>query len=62
MTEIVDKNTHINLQNIKHEFVQCGSLDKHETLVQVLLQRSKTKTMIFCNTISSLHELQYFLQ
>ena len=42
--------------------MQCQSLNKHETLLQVLKQRPGVKTLIFCNTISSLHELQYFLQ
>lgn len=62
VTDLVDKNTHINLQNIKHEFLQCQTLDKHETLLQVLRQRPGVKTLVFCNTISSLHELQYFLE
>lgn len=33
LIEIVDKNTHFNLQNIRHEFIHCGSLDKHEPLM-----------------------------
>lgn len=52
----------MNLENIKHEFVQCQDLDKHQTLLDVLFQRRQAKTLIFCNTVRSLHELQYFLE
>lgn len=52
----------MNLENIKHEFIQCNDLDKHNTLLDVLYQRRQAKTLIFCNTVKSLHELQYFLE
>jgi len=29
LISLMDKNTHLNLQNIRHEFTQCFSLDKH---------------------------------
>lgn len=29
MEQIVDKNTHINLENIRHEFLHCQELNKH---------------------------------
>ena len=61
-TEITDKNTHMNLENIKHQFLQCQELDKHETLLSVLNQRRDAKTLIFCKTVKSLHELQYYLE
>jgi superfamily II DNA/RNA helicase len=54
-TEIIDKNTHMNLENIKHEFLQCQELDKHQTLLDVLFQRRQVKTLILCSTIKSLH-------
>ena len=33
MEKIVDKKTHLNLQNIKHEFIHCDELDKHDPLL-----------------------------
>lgn len=61
-TEVVDNKAHMNLENIKHEFVQCQELDKHQALLDVLYQRRQAKTLIFCNTVRSIHELQYFLE
>lgn len=29
LRKIVDKNTHFNLQHIKHEFVHCTEADRH---------------------------------
>ena len=62
---MIDKNNHLNLQNIQHEFIHCDSLDKHDKLLTLLKQlrvrQIKTSVMIFCNTIKSLHDLEYFL-
>jgi superfamily II DNA/RNA helicase len=58
----MDKNIHINLQNIKHEFVQAFEKDKHELLRSLIMRQKNTKTLIFCNTVSSLLELQYFCE
>jgi len=33
---LVDKKTHMNLQNIEHEFVHCQGLDKKEPLLKLL--------------------------
>lgn len=59
--QTIDKNTHVNLQNIKHEFLHCNSYDKHQPLMEELRRDRNSKTMIFCNTVNSLHELEYFL-
>jgi superfamily II DNA/RNA helicase len=61
LSRLVDKDAHLNLHNIRHEFLHCPDLDKHSTLLQALGQ-NQAKTIVFCNTISSLHELQYFLE
>lgn len=58
----MDKNVHINLQNIKHEFVQAFEKDKHELLRSLIMRQKNVKTLIFCNTVSSLLELQYFCE
>lgn len=50
----MDKNVHINLQNIKHEFVQAFEKDKHELLRSLIMRQKNVKTLIFCNTVSSL--------
>ena len=51
LTQVVDKKVHINLENIKHEFMQSQSYDKHQPLLGLLHRERNTKTMIFCNTV-----------
>lgn len=57
VVEVYDKNAHFNLHNIKHEFLHCKSYDKHQPLLEELRHDPNLKTMIFCNTVTSLHEL-----
>lgn len=67
MEKIVDKKTHLNLENIKHEFIHCDELDKHDPLLSEITRSFKNgrktengmepvnKILIFCNTVKSLH-------
>ncbi len=58
----MDKNSHINLQNIKHEFVQSFEQNKHELLRSLILRQKSVKTLVFCNSVNSLLELQHFCE
>lgn len=60
--ELTDKKSHINLENIKHEFVQAFDKDKHELLMSLLVRQRNTKTIVFCHTVNSLLELQHFCE
>lgn len=61
LRKLVDRNTHFNLQHIKHEFVHCSDTDHHEPLYSQIMQHKKSAIMVFCNTVASLHELEYYL-
>ena len=41
--------------------MHCQELNKHETLLEELRRDRNGKIMIFCNTVNSLHDLEYFL-
>ena len=55
--KLIDKNTHLNLQNLTHEFIHVNQLDKLDPMIRLLqeqipLMESEDGSMIiFCNSI-----------
>lgn len=33
---LIEKKTHMNLHNIKHEFIHCTSLDKKDPFLKII--------------------------
>ena len=52
---IVEKNSHMHLENLSHEFIHCTTLDKTAPLLKLMAEiRNKYEgLLIFCNSISS---------
>lgn len=65
---LIDKNTHYNLSNLQHDFLHIAKLDKQQPLLSVLqqykryIEKTEGGTIIFCNSIPSCQNLEYFLR
>jgi len=65
---LIDNNLHYNLANLEHEFLHLQTLDKKEPLLKILkeyetyMKKTKSSTIIFCNTVPSCQSLEYFLK
>jgi len=65
---LIDKNTHMNLSNLEHEFLHINSLDKHKPLLDMLkehqgyIKKANGSTMVFCNSVGSCQALDYYLK
>ncbi|KRX03914.1 P-loop containing nucleoside triphosphate hydrolase [Pseudocohnilembus persalinus] len=65
---LVEKNTHLNLHNITHEFIHCTTLDKKTPFLKLLkeidrkIDKQDGGAMIFCNSIPSCQSLQYTME
>lgn len=65
---LMDKSTHLNLSNIKHEFIHLSEFDKHKSFENVInevaftLKKFKRCAMIFCDTVKSAQSTEYFIR
>ena len=68
LKKIIEKNTHMNLSNLHHEFIHIKDLDKQTPLIKILkeyekkIKQTKGATLIFCNSIPSCQSLEYKLK
>ena len=65
--KLVEKSTHMNLSNLKHEFIHIADFDKVKPL-QLLMKEYKrytrkhnTSCIVFCNSVSSARAIEYNL-
>ena len=59
--QLVQRNTHLNLTHLKHEFVQPPSYDKAPTLLKLLFELRDKPALVFCNTVASVRATEYLL-
>jgi len=67
-THLVEKNTHMNLANLDHEFIKLSERDKYESL-RLLLEEFKafkretnTSAMVFCNSVNSARSAEHTIR
>lgn len=66
--KIIDSGTHLNLANIRHDFIHLPEFDKHKTFegvvkdLQASLKKKKTKAIIFCDSVKSAQSTEHFMQ
>ena len=55
--KLIEKNAHMNLSNLKHEFIQLSDYDKIKPLKLLMKEfksyaaKNKTSCIIFCNSV-----------
>ena len=55
--KLIEKKTHMNLSNLKHEFIQLADYDKIKPLKLLVKEfkqyaaKNDTSCMIFCNSV-----------
>ena len=63
----VEKSTHMNLSNLKHEFIHLADYDKIKPLHLLLKEfrkysrKNKTGAIIFCNSVNSARAIEHTL-
>ena len=64
---LVEKSTHLNLSNLKHEFIHIADFDKVKPL-QLLMKEYKkyarkhnTSAIVFCNSVQSARAVEHIL-
>ncbi|CAD8106088.1 unnamed protein product [Paramecium primaurelia] len=63
ITPLIEKQSHMHLENLSHDFVHCTTLDKSEPFMALYKEcqnKFKGSIIIFCNEISSCHFLEFF--
>lgn len=64
---IIEKSTHLNLSNLKHEFIQIADFDKIKPLQLLCKEYRKyarkhdTSCIVFCNSVQSARAIEYAL-
>ena len=64
---MVEKSTHLNLQNLKHEFIHLADFDKLKPLELLTKEYRKysrkhdTSCIIFCNSVNSARAIEHTL-
>ena len=65
--ELIEKSTHMNLANLKHEFIHIADFDKLKPL-QLLVKEFKkykrkhnTSAIVFCNSVHSARAIEHAL-
>ena len=64
---VLDSKTHLNLSNIRHDFLHLDDFDKHNQFQTVLkelsftLKKQKTQAIVFCDTIKSAQSTEHFI-
>eukprot|EP00347_Sterkiella_histriomuscorum_P024125 403332222 len=65
--KLVEKKTHMNLSNLKHEFIQLADFDKIKPLKLLVkeykqyAQKNETQCIIFCNSVQSARAIEHAL-
>lgn len=62
MKILIEKNVHMHLENLSHEFIHCTTLDKSEPLLALIKQLKSKSILIFTNSISSCHYLEFLFK
>lgn len=64
---ILDSTAHLNLANIRHNFIHLTEYDKHKSFQSVIgdlaftLKKNGTKVIIFCDTVKSAQSTEHLL-
>ena len=64
---IVEKSTHLNLSNLKHEFIHIADYDKVKPLKLLMKEYKKyarkhnTSCIVFCNSVQSARAMEHML-
>jgi superfamily II DNA/RNA helicase len=64
---LIEKNTHMNLSHLKHEFIQLADYDKIKPLkllckeYQKYARKHKTSCIVFCNSVNSARAIEHTL-
>ena len=64
---LIEGGTHMNLTNLKHEFIHLADYDKFKPLIMLAneikkhLKRNKSSAIVFCNSINSVRATQHTL-
>lgn len=65
LKQIIEKNTHLNLAHLKHDFIQLQEYDKNPLFSKVIFEVSAGlhggSCIIFCNSIQSARATEYFV-
>jgi superfamily II DNA/RNA helicase len=65
--ELIEKSTHMNLQNLKHEFIHIADYDKIKPLKLLIKEFKKyqrkhnTSAIVFCNSVASARAIEHAL-
>ena len=64
---LIEKSTHMNLSNLKHEFIQIADYDKIKPLKLLCKEyrkysrKNNTSCIVFCNSVSSARAIEHAL-
>ena len=65
MRQIIEEKTHLNLEHLKHDFIQLQEYDKNPLFLRVLQEVQATignsSCIIFCNSIQSARATEHFV-
>lgn len=62
---LIEKNTHMNLSNLDHEFIKLSEIDKYNPLEMLLKEfrvfrkEANTSAIVFCNSIQSARSAEH---
>lgn len=65
--ELIEKSTHMNLSNLKHEFIHIADFDKIKPLKLLMKEFKKyarkenTSCIVFCNSVQSARAIEHTL-
>ena len=65
--ELIEKSTHMNLQNLKHEFIHIADYDKIKPLKLLIKEfkkyarKNNTSAIVFCNSVQSARAIEHAL-
>lgn len=65
--ELVEKSTHMNLSNLKHEFIHVADYDKVKPLKLLMKEfkryarKHNSSCIVFCNSVQSARAIEYCL-
>lgn len=64
---LIEKKTHYNLSNVKHEFIHIVDMDKMKPLSLIMkefkmyAQKAKSSAIVFCNSVKSARAVEHTL-
>ena len=65
--ECIEKSTHMNLSNLKHEFIHIADFDKIKPLTLLMKEfkkysrKEQTSCIVFCNSVQSARAIEHAL-